>query len=163
MALTGKKRLFAEALLAGKSNKQAALDAGYSPASASAAGSRLAKDKDVLAHLARKKIKQEKLAQAPAQPNADQSPSSGAEGSKFDISLAVSHQNPRAFLMAAMNDLVLEPKLRIDAAKALMPFEFAKKGEGGKKGQQVDAAKKVASKFSQGASPKLVASGGKSV
>ena len=50
MALTGKKRLFAEALLAGKSNKEAALAAGYSPASASAAGSRLAKDKDVLAY-----------------------------------------------------------------------------------------------------------------
>ena len=57
MALTGKKRLFAEALLAGKSNKLAALAAGYSAASASAAGSRLAKDKDVLAHLARKAAK----------------------------------------------------------------------------------------------------------
>ena len=54
MALTGKKRLFAEALLAGKSNKMAALAAGYSAASASAAGSRLAKDKDVLGHLQRK-------------------------------------------------------------------------------------------------------------
>ena len=33
MALTSKKRLFAEALLAGKSNKAAALAAGYSAAS----------------------------------------------------------------------------------------------------------------------------------
>lgn len=44
MALTGKKRAFADAVLAGRSNKDAAIVAGYSPATASAAGSRLVKD-----------------------------------------------------------------------------------------------------------------------
>lgn len=48
------------------------------------------------------------------------------------------------FLMAAMNDVALDPKLRIDAAKALMPFEFAKKGEGGKKDARQEAAEKAA-------------------
>lgn len=135
MALTGKKRLFAEALLAGKSNKVAALAAGYSAASASAAGSRLAKDKDVLAHLQRKAQVAETPAQAPA--------GAGAPPGSFDLSQALAHRDPRAFLLAAMNDVLLEPKLRIDAAKALMPFEFAKKGEGGKKEQQADAAKQA--------------------
>ncbi|WP_432675107.1 terminase small subunit [Delftia sp. 11MD] len=155
MALTGKKRLFAEALLAGKSNKMAALAAGYSAASASAAGSRLAKDKDVLAHLQRKA----KVVSAapPAAPGAE--PPAGS----FDLSQALSHRDPRAFLLAAMNDKMLEPKLRIDAAKALMPFEFAKKGEGGKKEQQADAAKKVASRFAPAAPPKLAASNGRKV
>ena len=155
MALTGKKRLFAEALLAGKSNKEAALAAGYSAASASAAGSRLAKDKDVLAHLQRKAAATEKpkeVAPAPSVP----------PGS-FDLSQALAHRDPRAFLLAAMNDALLEPKLRIDAAKALMPFEFAKKGEGGKKEQQADAAKKVASRFAPAAPPKLAAANGKKV
>lgn len=155
MALTGKKRLFAEALLAGKSNKMAALAAGYSAASASAAGSRLAKDKDVLAHLQRKA--KAVSAAPPAATGAE--PSAGS----FDLSKALSHKDPRAFLLAAMNDNLLEPKLRIDAAKALMPFEFAKKGEGGKKEQQADAAKKVASRFAPGAPPKLAASNGRKV
>lgn len=139
MALTGKKRLFAEALLAGKSNKQAALDAGYSPASASAAGSRLAKDKDVLAHLARKKAKKK------SQEEALQQDGDTSGGQAFNLGIAMSHKDPRAFLWAAVNDLEMEPKLRIDAAKALMPYEFAKKGEGGKKEQQAEAAKQAGS------------------
>lgn len=156
MALTGKKRLFAEALLAGKSNKMAALAAGYSAASASAAGSRLAKDKDVLGHLQRKA----KVVSAVPPAAADAAaPPTGS----FDLSQALSHKDPRAFLLAAMNDGQLEPKLRIDAAKALMPFEFAKKGEGGKKEQQADAAKKVASRFAPAAPPKLAASNGRKV
>ncbi|MFG0787931.1 terminase small subunit [Delftia tsuruhatensis] len=155
MALTGKKRLFAEALLAGKSNKLAALAAGYSAASASAAGSRLAKDKDVLAHLQRKA---KAVSAAPPAAAVAEPPAGG-----FDLSQALSHRDPRAFLLAAMNDALLEPKLRIDAAKALMPFEFAKKGEGGKKEQQADAAKKVASRFAPAAPPKLAASNGRKV
>lgn len=135
MALTGKKRLFAEALLAGKSNKMAALAAGYSAASASAAGSRLVKDKDVLAHLQRKA----KVVSVASPEGADAEPLAGS----FDLSQALAHRDPRAFLLAAMNDNMLEPKLRIDAAKALMPYEFAKKGEGGKKEQQADAAKQA--------------------
>lgn len=51
MALTAKKMQFAKALIAGKSNKDAALAAGYGVATASAAGSRLAKDPDVKEHL----------------------------------------------------------------------------------------------------------------
>ena len=52
MALTGKKRAFADAVLAGRSNKDAAIEAGYSAATASAAGSRLVKDVEVAAYLA---------------------------------------------------------------------------------------------------------------
>lgn len=155
MALTGKKRLFAEALLAGKSNKEAALAAGYSAASASAAGSRLAKDKDVLAH-------QQRKAAAVEKPD-DVAPEPAAPPGSFDLSQALAHRDPRAFLLAAMNDVLLEPKLRIDAAKALMPFEFAKKGEGGKKEQQADAAKRVASRFAPAAPPKLATANGKKV
>ncbi|WP_269764983.1 terminase small subunit [Burkholderia ubonensis] len=41
MALTARKRKFADALMAGRSNKAAAIAAGYSAATASQAGSRL--------------------------------------------------------------------------------------------------------------------------
>lgn len=51
MALTGRKLKFAAAVIAGFSNKDAAIKAGYSPATASPAGSRLVKDKDVVSYL----------------------------------------------------------------------------------------------------------------
>jgi phage terminase small subunit len=53
MALTAKKMQFAKAIIAGKSNKDAALAAGYSVSTASASGSRLAKDPDVKKHLSK--------------------------------------------------------------------------------------------------------------
>ena len=157
MALTGKKRLFAEALLAGKSNKQAALAAGYSAASASAAGSRLAKDKDVLDHLGRKAAKSANAAVAPEQAEFVEE-----NAAAFDLTAALTHRDPRVFLLAAMNDVELEPKLRIDAAKALMPFEFAKKGESSGKKEEAAAKAKAAGagKFGRREPPKLVAAGG---
>lgn len=161
MALTSKKRLFADALLAGKNNKQAALAAGYSAASASAAGSRLAKDKDVLAHIARANEVQEGKAQSPiVAGSAEEKPAAS-----FDLEKALSHSDPRAFLLAAMNDRLLEPKLRIDAAKALMPFEFAKKGESSGKKEEAEAKAKAAGagRFGRREPPKLVAAGGQKI
>jgi phage terminase small subunit len=72
-------------------------------------------------------------------------------------------EDPRAFLVALMNDSMADLKLRADAAKALMPFEHAKKGEGGKKDARNEAAKQVASRFSPAAPPKLVAAAGRKV
>lgn len=152
MALTGKKKKFAEAVFTGKTNKEAAIAAGYSKATASPAGSRLVKDKDVIAHLAKLKISAETGAPVLAEP-----------APKFDLDAAMQHKDPRVFLIAAMNDIELTPKLRIDAAKALMPFEHQKLGEGGKKEQKQADAQKVASKFAAGAPPKLAAVGGKKV
>jgi phage terminase small subunit len=54
-------------------------------------------------------------------------------------------------------------KLRIDVAKALMPFKHKKLGEGGKKEQKNEEAKKVAGRFAQAAAPRLAAAGGKTV
>jgi phage terminase small subunit len=64
-----------------------------------------------------------------------------------------------------MNDAKADLKIRADAAKALLPFVHAKKGEvgAGKKEQAVDAARKAAGKFSAAAPPKLAAVGGKKV
>lgn len=161
MALTGKKKLFAEAKKAGKSNKDAALAAGYSAATASQAGSRLVKDKDVVAYLgdARKKA----VARPKAQTPEDAAVIAAATGAGFDLNTILTFSDPKAFLLAAMNDQETEPKLRIDAAKTLMPFVHAKVGEAGKKEQRDAAAKKVASRFAPAAPPKLVAAGGKKV
>ncbi|MCZ2897311.1 terminase small subunit [Burkholderia thailandensis] len=157
MALTAKKRKFADAVLAGKSNKDAAIVAGYSPATASAAGSRLVKDKDVALYLAANRVQKESTSTGHAQ----QSPPPKSTG--FDLGAMTNFTDPKAFLIAAMNDARTEPKLRIDAAKALMPFVHKKLGEGGKKEQSAEAAKKVANRFAPSAPPRLVANGGKKV
>jgi phage terminase small subunit len=156
MALTGKKRAFADAVLAGFSNKEAAIRAGYSAATAAQAGARLVKDKDVAAHLAanKKTAAGRPVAAAPPPPPPP----------TFDISAALMHSDPKAFLLAAMNDGALDPKLRLDAAKALMPFTHTKLGEGGKKDQKQDAARKAgAGKYGSAEPPKLAANNGKRV
>lgn len=67
--------------------------------------------------------------------------------------------DPQAFLEALMDDVNADPRMRLEAAKALMPFKYAKLGEGGKKDVKQDAAKKAAAgKFAASAAPlKLVA------
>lgn len=155
MALTGKKRAFADAVLAGFSNKEAAIRAGYSAATASAAGARLVKDKDVAPYLAAHKKPDAGAPSAPPPP---------PPAPTFDINAALMHSDPKAFLLAAMNDTALDAKLRLDAAKALMPFTHAKLGEGGKKDQKQDAARKAGGgKFGSAAAPTLAAANGKRV
>lgn len=153
MALTGKKLAFAQAVLAGKSNKDAAVAAGYSPATASAAGSRLVKDPAVIAYLAEHRREPDSSPATAAPPP--------APAPSFDLNKALQHSDPRSFLLAAMNDVALDPKLRIDAAKALMPFEHRKLGEGGKKEERQDAAKKAGSGKFGAAPPPLRVVGGK--
>lgn len=88
------------------------------------------------------------------------------EAQKLDIPVPVgetlAHKDPKVFLLALMNDLEADVKLRADAAKALMPFMHAKVADAGKKDQRQDAAKKVAGgKFAAAAPPKLVVSNGR--
>lgn len=157
MALTPKKRAFVDALRGGASNKDAAIAAGYAASSASAAGSRLAKDPYVMAAMAgtsfNKKVN--KFVKAPAaQPPAAEVPQTVEpdDSPGFDLSKALSYSDPKAFLLAAMNDHQTEQKLRVDAAKALMPFMHPRKGETGKKTERENAAK-VAGAGRFGSSP----------
>ncbi|MDR5881111.1 terminase small subunit [Caballeronia sp. LZ032] len=173
MALTAKKRLFADAVLAGKSNKDAAVEAGYSVKTASAAGSRLVKDRDVASYLAERRKKG--AAKAPRAQKAaaaaedasgsaeDEAMAGAALAAGFDLTAMTHFSDPKQFLLAAMNDGRTEPRLRVTAAQVLMPFVHQKLGEGGKKEARDEAAKKVASRFAPGAPPKLVANGGKKV
>lgn len=76
------------------------------------------------------------------------------------MSKALLHTDPKAFLLAVMNDPGTEAKVRVDAAKSLMPFMHKKLGENGKKDQAQEEAQKVASRFAPAAPPRLVASAG---
>ena len=150
MTMTTKKRLFAEAKREGKTNTEAAVAAGYSIETAAQAGSRLAKDKEIIEAIERKtKIE---IAKEVAKEK-------GVELEMPD--LGTMYKDPKDFLMAVMNDVESDMKTRSEAAKALMPFIHQKKGETGKKEVDAENAKKIASRFSAVAAPKLVAVGGK--
>lgn len=137
MALTDKKRRFADALMSGATQTDAAVTAGYSAKTAAQAGSRLAKDSDVLAHIERKKVISEAKEQAKS------------EGKGLNIgSLSKLYSDPMDFLRAVMNDGGEDVKLRVDAARVLMPYVHAKPGEKGKKQERQEAAEKVAGRFS---------------
>lgn len=147
MALTGKKRAFADAVLAGFSNKEAAIRAGFSEKTASAAGSRNVKDPDVKAYLENHRAA-----------GVSASGGTGIPPPTADNLVDIpSTTDPMEFLTNLMNEPAADIRIRADVAKALMPFKHQKLGEGGKKDQKNEEAKKVASRFSAAAAPKLKA------
>lgn len=150
MSLTPKQAAFVVAYLIDSNGKKAAIKAGYSKSGAEVAASRLLRHPKVAEAL--KKARQ---------PAADVPTTEGKPA--FDLAVALQHQDPKNFLLAAMNDVALDSKQRIDAAKALMPFVHKKLGEGGKKEQEQDAAAKVAGRFAAAAPPRLVAAGGRKI
>lgn len=142
MALTEQKRRYAAARLSGVSKKQAAIDAGCPEKTAAQAATRLEKDPDVQAAMGRSVAVAQ---QRKNDPKIDPDPHIPAQAG-----------DPLEFMRSMMNDLEAEPKLRLDAAKALAAFTVAKPGEQGKKDQKADAAKKAsAGRFGQSAPPRL--------
>jgi phage terminase small subunit len=147
MALTDKKRRFADALLSGASKSQAAIDAGYSAKTAPQAGSKLYKDPDVTTYMHRctaldpspqkvkSEVKEVNCDEPAAQPSAT-----------FDS---------RALLeRIALNNELLNPDLAAKIALGLMPYDYPKKGDIGKKESAEAAMKKVAKgKFGPSAPP----------
>lgn len=73
------------------------------------------------------------------------------------------YEDPKDYLRFVMNDPGANPRLRNDAAKALLAVEHKKPVEVGKKAARAEAAKNVAGRFAAGSPPKLVAHGGRKV
>lgn len=133
MALTAKKKAFAQAKHDGANNKEAAIFAGCSPETASQAGSRMAKDPDVLAYI-------ERLANV-KDVNSDVKPEPKPIVTKKDIDSAGSRADPLKFLEEIWTDPVEDMKLRMDAAKAALPYFHGKVAEKGKKETKAEEAK----------------------
>ncbi|MCH5548220.1 terminase small subunit [Pseudomonas syringae pv. syringae] len=155
MALTPKKSAFVDAVRGGASNKDAAIAAGYAASSAAQSGARLAKDPFVMAALTGAAINKKANKFVKGSPPATATPATSVgqdrqaeeqPGEGFDLSKALRFSDPKDFLLATMNDFEAEAKLRVDAAKALMPFVHPRKGESGKK----EAAKDKAAGAAQG-------------
>ncbi|MEE3505680.1 terminase small subunit [Pseudomonas sp. 10C3] len=154
MALTDKKRRFADALLSRASKSQAAIDAGYSVKTAPQAGSKLSKDKDVTGYLQRRgtsdqpppKVKSEvkKVKSEVKKVNSDEAGTPDAL--TFDT---------RALLeRIARDNEKLNPDLAAKIALGLMPYDHPKKGDVGKKEAAETASQKAAKgKFGPSAPP----------
>ena len=149
MALTGKKKKFADAVIAGKSNKDAAIAAGYSAATAAQAGSRLVKDEDVSVYIVKRKN------------SGEQAEIVEQEKPRFDLEGALLIKDPIKFLIGVMNDPECDMRVRADAAKAMLPYTHKRMGEAGKKEEAADAAKKAGNKFSVQPPPLKLVGGNK--
>lgn len=138
MALTEKSKAFAQAVCRGLSNREAAIDAGYSERSASTKGAMLAKDPDVLAYI-------EKLSKVQNAPEKVQ----GHIVEKRPVTLAEINRahtlsDPLEFLASVYDDTNEEMKHRVAAARAALPYVHGKVAEKGKKETKEDAAKDAA-------------------
>ena len=95
----------------------------------------------------------QKAAKAPKAPTPEPPPPA-----PLPSALAKQYDDPRDFLRGVMNDPEVPLVARQDAAKALMPYEHAKKGETGKKEAAADKAKAIGqSRFGQASPPPLKA------
>lgn len=136
MALTAKMKAFAQAKLQGKSNKEAAVLAGYSERSATMQGSQLAKNPEVIAYLDSLNnqggggIEHMPLGEAAIR----------AEFKDMD-----NVHNSLEFLQYIYKNPRIDSKTRIEAAKAALPYEHGKVAEPGVK-QGRDAAAGEAAK-----------------
>lgn len=143
-AMTKKQQAFVTHKVAGCTNRDAAIAAGYAPGSAAQAGDRLAKHPTV-----RKAI----AAATKVTPSVDTK--TGAPTMPRG-----KYNDPKSFLLDVMNLDGLPIAVRADAAFKLMPYMHARMGETGKKETAKENARKIArggrSKFAtRQAPPKL--------
>lgn len=161
MALTAKSKAFAQAVVDGMSNKDAAISAGYSEKTAMQQGSKLAKLPEVIAYIAKLKADKkltstdEKLTSSKPKPTANvqvvkvEKIESGPEQAhgqfvgRDEISRGAK-DDPLEYLKSVWTDEGEDPKLRLDAAKAAMPYIHGKVAEKGKKETKADEAKAAA-------------------
>ncbi|USE84333.1 terminase small subunit [Acinetobacter tibetensis] len=144
MALTAKMKAFAQAVVDGMSNKDAAISAGYSEKSAMQQGSKLAKIPEVIAYIEQfksvKKLtsKSEKL--TPEKPKVN-SVDSGENDNPFEDDYA--KDDPLQFLIDVMNNKDNEMGMILHAAKSALPYVHGKVADKGKKESKAEEAKKA--------------------
>ena len=164
MALTAKSKAFAQAVVDGMSNKDAAISAGYSEKTAMQQGSKLAKLPEVIAYIAKLKAdkkltsKDEKLTSSKSKPSSNVQVVKVVKVEKIESGPEQAHgqfvgrdevaigapEDPLEYLKSVWMNESEDSKLRHDAAKAAMPYIHGKVAEKGKKETKADEAKAAA-------------------
>lgn len=176
---TEKEKLFIFAHIGGANLTQASILAGYAPKGASQVGYRLSRMQKIIDGLALAKsepdhpslkrysnspkiqsvvIEQQSAAQleiASEKTKHDTQAAAFVDALKTtSTELKIEKSSPELFLESVMMDEECEPRLRMDAAKALLPYRSQKLGEVGKKEEKQQAAKKAgAGKFAATVTP----------
>ncbi|BCU51185.1 Terminase small subunit [Citrobacter amalonaticus] len=146
--LTGQKKKFADALIRGENQTQSAKSAGYSEKTAKIKGSQLAKDKDVLTYMERVKNLPDGVCDEVEEHKIE---------SVLHVEIPPRYEDPIEVMKKIMNDNILvDPKLSLEAAAKLAPYVCQKIAEPGKKAAKNEAAKKAVNKFGAMTPPKLV-------
>lgn len=143
--LTAKQRAYAAARASGLTRKESAIKAGYAEASASVAANRLEKTKQVAEAIERMKN--------PPPPRAEKTAGKLAEKAKCKRG----YSDPLAFMSRLMDDESEEPKLRLDAAKALASFTVTKKSDQTQAEKRQERAASATSVFAPMGAPQLKA------
>ena len=167
MALTAKSKAFAQAVVDGMSNKDAAISAGYSEKTAMQQGSKLAKLPEVITYIAKLKAdkkltsKDEKLTSSKPKPSSNvqvvkvEKIESGPEQAhgqfvgRDEIAIG-SHEDPLEYLKSVWMDKGQDEELRVACAKAALPYVHGKVADKGKKqtkAEEAQAAAKGGGKF----------------
>lgn len=163
MSLTAKMRKFAQAVVSGLSNKDAAITAGYAEKTAAQAGVKLAKNPDIISYIEKlktdkkltsdtqkvkaeqEKVKPENFVEVVSveriEPEVEQA--NGQFVGRDDIAVG-GVDDPLEYLKKVWTNEGEDPDLRLKAAQAAMPYVHGKVGTKGKKETQKDEARDIA-------------------
>ncbi|MFH4054519.1 terminase small subunit [Acinetobacter baumannii] len=143
MALTEKMEKFALAIVDGKTNKEAAISAGYAEKTASAAGARLAKDPEIIVYIEMLKAKKEGRSLTSDRPNVkpENKPENSGENENPIEEFQFEGDDPLDFLIKVMNFNGNKLPLRMQAAIAALPYKHGKVAEKGKKETKAETAR----------------------
>lgn len=142
MALSEKMKKFAQAVVDGLSNKEAAISAGYAEKTASQAGSKLRKDPEIIVHIEKLKADKEGRSLTSEKPKVKTIEASSYEDEDPTEDQFTS-DDPLEFLINVMKNGSNEMMLRVNAARAALPYVHGKVAEKGKKETKADEAKKA--------------------
>lgn len=153
------RQKFVESTVRGNGPKQAAIDAGLSPKTATSSGSRLRKDPQVVAALAA--IGFDTPGYVPPEQRVTHKQSEKPEALENEVEPELENPLPETTdSLEFLEAVVAHPKMplgrRMEAAKTLLPFQHAKIGEKGKKATKADGAAAAAAegnKFGARAAP----------
>lgn len=140
MALSEKMKKFAQAVVDGLSNKEAAISAGYAEKTASQQGSKLKKDPEISVYIERLKADKEGRSLTSEKPKVKAIETSSYEDDD-PLEDQYSTDDPLDFLINVMKNGGNEMMLRVNAARAALPYVHGKVAEKGKKETKEDAAK----------------------
>lgn len=143
MALTEKMEKFALAIVDGKTNKEAAISAGYAEKTASAAGARLAKDPEIIVYIEMLKAQKEGRSLTSDSPKVKlkDTPENSGEDEDPIGEFQFEGDDPLDFLIKVMNFNGNKLPLRMQAAIAALPYKHGKVAEKGKKQTKAETAR----------------------